>query len=147
MFRLFWPKLGMFRLSWPMFRLSRPKSGMFCFCARPMFRLSRPKLGMFRLSRPMFWLCSTYALTVLDLCFDCARPMFRLRSNYGSTLSTEIVCSYFVDLCFKFLDGNRVYFDSRPIFWLSQPKYRMFRLYAWLKVRSFWPKLGRFRLS
>ena len=85
--------------------------------------------------------------TVLDLYIDCARLMFRLRSTYGSTLSTENVCFYFVDLCFKFLDRNRVYFECRPIFWLSRPKYCLFRLYAWVKFRSFRPKLGRFRLS
>ena len=54
---IFLLKLGMPRLSRPMFWFSRPKSGM-------------------------FWLCSDYVSTVLDLCLDCDRPMFRLWSTY-----------------------------------------------------------------
>ena len=80
-------------------------------CARPMFRFSRPKSGM------ISTLCSTYLLNLLELCFgfpteigkvstaldlgfNCARPtfglsrpktsMFRVYSNYVSTFSTAI---------------------------------------------------------
>ena len=34
----------------------------------------------------MFWLCSTYASTMLELCFDCAWPRFRMSSTYVSTV-------------------------------------------------------------
>ena len=108
-----------------------PDHNWACFdCARLMFRLSRPKLGMFRL-------CSTYVLTfptkighvsiVLDLCFDfpdhnwacfdCARLMFRLSrpkldmfrlcSTYVLTFPTKIGhVSIVLDLCFDFPDQN-----------------------------------------
>ena len=77
-----------------------------------MFRLSRPKLGMFRL-------CSTYVLTfqteirhVLDLCFAfpdrnwaCARLMFRLsRPKLGMfRLCFDLPVLH---LCFDFPDRN-----------------------------------------
>ena len=100
MFRLSPPKSGMFRLSWPMFRLSRPKSGMFCFCARPMFRLCWPKLGMFRFFLTYVSTFSTKIGYVLFLC-----------STYVTTLLTEIgYVPVFLDLCFDFLDQNRVCF-------------------------------------
>ena len=72
---------------------------------------------------------STYVLTVLNLCFDCARPIYRLCSTHVST-------------------ALHLWFDcARPIFWISRPKYRMVRLYAWKKFRNFRPKSVRFWLS
>ena len=135
-------------------------------CARPMFRLSRPKLGM-------FGLCSTYVSTfsikvgyvsiVLDLCldfldkswvcFDCARPMsrlsrpklgmFRLCSTYVSTFSPKVgYVSTVLDLCFDFLDQSWVCFDcARPRSRLYRPKLGMFRLCS-AYVSTFSTKVG-----
>ena len=138
-----------------------------CFdCARPMFRLSRPKLGMFRLCSTYVSTFSTkvgYVLTVLVLCldfldqswacFDCARimsrhsrpklGMFRLCSAYVLTFSTKVgYVSTVIDLCLDFLDQSWECFDcARPMSRLSRPKLGMFRLCS-TYVSTFSTKVG-----
>ena len=138
-----------------------------CFdCARPMFRLSRPKLGMFRLCSNYVLTFSTkvgYVSTVLDLCldfldkswecFDCARPMsrlsrpklgmFRLCSTHIWTFSTKVgYVSTVLDPCLDFLDKSWVCFDcARPMSRLSRPKLGMFGLCS-AYVSTFSTKVG-----
>ena len=107
------------------------------------FWLVRSKVGMFRLSRSKFgrfWLCSTFVLIMLDVCFDfldhnwvcfdCARPIFRLsRPEIGMfglcskyVLLFSIETGYvltMLDICFDYARHMlRLSWSELGIFWL-----------------------------